>query len=316
MALLWVIPAAIMGGDTYREDLLWGQTANRVIASFAHQRPLWWYFPFLPVLFFPWFFIKPVWLGMTGLKHDYGKRFVMIWIVSTLLLFSFISGKQIHYLIPMSAAGCMLFARNIATYHSVNEAVIKHHYPIAALYILIGGALLILPRLKLHGDTGHISFGMVGITSIGFIMLGGLMLFIRISSIDSMIKTIALSSLIALSIFVFSGKSGLFSQHDVKVVSQILKEKQAEGYKILNYGEYDGQYQFLGRLTQPLVVVKDENAVRDYIETFSKVLLIAYEKLSKPLDGKDILYQQLYRNKKLIVWKKEGIHYFLANLKH
>jgi 4-amino-4-deoxy-L-arabinose transferase-like glycosyltransferase len=85
---MWLIPAVIVGGDTYRNDLLWGHTANRVVAAFAHQRPLWWYFSLLPVFFFPWFFVKAIWSGMAGLKHDSATRFLMIWIGSTLLLIS------------------------------------------------------------------------------------------------------------------------------------------------------------------------------------------------------------------------------------
>jgi 4-amino-4-deoxy-L-arabinose transferase-like glycosyltransferase len=60
IALVWALPAGMAGGEAYRNAIFWGQTADRMVDSFAHRRPLWWYLPLLPVLLFPWF----VWPGM------------------------------------------------------------------------------------------------------------------------------------------------------------------------------------------------------------------------------------------------------------
>src|SRR5215218_5082073 len=43
IALAWAVPAAIAGGPAYARAIFVGQTAGRVVRSFAHRRPLWWY---------------------------------------------------------------------------------------------------------------------------------------------------------------------------------------------------------------------------------------------------------------------------------
>ena len=43
LALAWALPAARAGGQVYCSAILWGQTAGRMINSFAHCQPAWWY---------------------------------------------------------------------------------------------------------------------------------------------------------------------------------------------------------------------------------------------------------------------------------
>ena len=59
--LCWAIPAGISGGAQYQHDIFWGQTANRMVNSFAHNRPQWWYLEMAPLLIFPWFFVPSFW---------------------------------------------------------------------------------------------------------------------------------------------------------------------------------------------------------------------------------------------------------------
>ncbi len=39
LILAWAIPAAWAGGEAYRNAIFWGQTANRMVESFAHRAP-------------------------------------------------------------------------------------------------------------------------------------------------------------------------------------------------------------------------------------------------------------------------------------
>ncbi len=54
MILAWAIPAAISGGPEYAELILWRQSAGRVVDSFAHAKPFWFYLKLLPFVLFPW----------------------------------------------------------------------------------------------------------------------------------------------------------------------------------------------------------------------------------------------------------------------
>ena len=99
IALAWAVPAGLAGGQEYREAIFFGQTANRMVESFAHKRPLWWYLPLLPVMLFPWLVWPGLWRAESNfLRHDFdrGGRFCLAWMLPVLLAFSLISGKQPH----------------------------------------------------------------------------------------------------------------------------------------------------------------------------------------------------------------------------
>ena len=107
IALAWAIPAGLHGGKTYQHAIFWGQTADRMVNSFAHRRPLWWYVPWLPVLLFPWLLWLPVWRALLGIRqhlNDLGTRLCIAWLLPVFVAFCFISGKQPHYLLPIFPA--------------------------------------------------------------------------------------------------------------------------------------------------------------------------------------------------------------------
>ncbi len=91
--------------------ILWGQTAGRMVQAFDHDRPLWWYIPFLPLCLAPWILwpglwraVRARWLDVQAGALGPAGRFLVCWVVPTLVCFSLISGKQIHYLIPLTPA--------------------------------------------------------------------------------------------------------------------------------------------------------------------------------------------------------------------
>lgn len=105
--LLWLIPVLSQSSDKFAFWLLWEQTAGRITGNFsdAHVRPVWFYVPFVPVLFLPWLFFPSFWDGLRKVKSLFSKewevRFLIFWIAPVFLAFSLISGKQPHYLVPL-----------------------------------------------------------------------------------------------------------------------------------------------------------------------------------------------------------------------
>lgn len=47
---LWLLPALILGGPEYRTEVLWRQSGGRMVASFAHRKPWWFYAALLPAM--------------------------------------------------------------------------------------------------------------------------------------------------------------------------------------------------------------------------------------------------------------------------
>ncbi|MDD2365723.1 MAG: glycosyltransferase family 39 protein [Desulfuromonadaceae bacterium] len=305
VVLVWLIPAAMTGGKAYREAILWGQTVNRVANSFAHQRPFWWYLPWLALLLLPWILIPSSWRDRSRKEYDGGRRFIMLWAGSSLVLLSLISGKQVHYLIPLMPAFALLFARNISMAASdENRAVLRN--PIAMFYALLGIAVFILPFIKPIPFIANIGIPVTRWLSAGLLAIGLSLFFVRSHSVTRLIYSTALSSL-ALLVMILCGGSTFFHKYDVTDISQRLKEKQEDGYTILHYGKYHGQYQFIGRLTRPLLELHTKSEITGYAAEYEKVALITYEPSDEVVNKEDIYFQYPFRNKKVILWNKSGI---------
>lgn len=115
VAFAWAIPAGIVGGEAYRNAILWGQTAGRLSESFAHREPWWFYLVALPVLTLPWWGWPAFWRGARGMSfREAGVRFVLVQGASALLALSLVSGKQGQYLLPEVAVLAVLGGRMLA----------------------------------------------------------------------------------------------------------------------------------------------------------------------------------------------------------
>lgn len=305
VVLIWLIPAAMSGGESYREAILWGQTVNRVANSFAHQRPFWWYLPWLLALLLPWILLTPVWRGCSRLANDRGGRFLVIWIAPALVVLSLISGKQVHYLIPLLPAFSLLMAKNLAAWENVGKTA-RWHYPVAAFYSALGIVLLSLSFMKLGRSMENIGISGARSLSFGLIAIGMVLFFLKKQSTARLVNYTALSSVVFFVIILFSGNT-FFDNYDLHGISHVLKEKQDAGYNILHYGKYHGQYQFIGRLTQPLVSLETRESIAEYAANHDKVALITYEPQTKTINQKDIYFQQPFRSKKVVLWNKKGI---------
>jgi 4-amino-4-deoxy-L-arabinose transferase-like glycosyltransferase len=114
IALAWAIPAVIRGGAAYAQAIFWNQSAGRVVHSFAHARPFFWYLPLLPLMFAPWFFLPGIWRGLAALQRaapDSGVRLCASSAIAILAAFSLVSGKQAHYIVPAVPLVVLLLAR-------------------------------------------------------------------------------------------------------------------------------------------------------------------------------------------------------------
>ena len=112
LVAIWLVPALITGDAAFRHELLVSQTVDRVAGGMAHDRPVWFLTALLPVLLFPFGWALGLWPAVVrAARGDGAGRLCAIWAVSALVLFSLISGKQVHYLIPEFPSLALLVAR-------------------------------------------------------------------------------------------------------------------------------------------------------------------------------------------------------------
>ena len=133
IALAWAIPAGIAGGPAYARAIFIGQTAGRVVNSFAHRRPLWWYVPNLLWMLLPWVLWPLLWRSVKAARSHYqlasdaGLRLCVAIIVPAVVVFSIVSGKQVHYLLPEMPFVALAIARLVAgaTKASADDRVVR-----------------------------------------------------------------------------------------------------------------------------------------------------------------------------------------------
>jgi len=144
VALSWALPAAWQGGHDYAQSIFVCQTAGRMIDSFAHRQPFYWYLLILPVMFFPWSCYLPLWKAFYPLNFDRSDRFLLSILIPGFVLLSLISGKQPHYLMPLMPAAVILLTHKTSSLPKVTKED-KYFF-----YLISGGigiAISILPLL-------------------------------------------------------------------------------------------------------------------------------------------------------------------------
>nr|WP_237683930.1 glycosyltransferase family 39 protein [Pseudaminobacter soli] len=122
MPVAWLGLAFHQAGWDYAYNLVWRQAAGRISGSLegAHVRPFYFYLLLLPVMLLPWVLswdmwrLRPVRRLYSGEGLDRGGQrillFLGLWLLLELVLFSLISGKQPHYLMPLLPVLIVLFA--------------------------------------------------------------------------------------------------------------------------------------------------------------------------------------------------------------
>jgi 4-amino-4-deoxy-L-arabinose transferase-like glycosyltransferase len=113
---LWIIPVIRASTSDFATALIWDQTVGRITGSMgsAHNRSIYFYLPLLPILFIPWALLPSFWAGIrqiqAHLKTDSGLRFLACSTLPAIIAFSFIGGKQPHYLLPLLPGFLILIA--------------------------------------------------------------------------------------------------------------------------------------------------------------------------------------------------------------
>jgi 4-amino-4-deoxy-L-arabinose transferase-like glycosyltransferase len=293
IALAWAIPAGLAGGEAYRNAIFWGQTANRMVESFAHRRPFWWYLPLLPLLLFPWFVWPGLWKALAQRRRagfDRGMRFCLAWMLPVFVAFSFVSGKQPHYLIPLFPAFALLTARMLAE---------RTQHPRVGLPALLAGMLGLALILAASGQISALRDevaalppawpgAVLALLAIG-VWWGG-----RRGVSPGL--TLTLLGAATLALVQVAAMRSFEPLYDVKPMARAIKAVQDEGHVVANLAAYHAQYQFLGRLQKPLVELWGPGAT-PWLAAHPEAYAVVYLKDMQDLAGIEVRHKQAYRGK-------------------
>lgn len=300
IALCWAIPAGISGGETYRNAIFFGQISGRLVKSFAHQFPWWWYLQMLPLLLLPWLLIKPLWTGLKKLTiKDSGFRFCLAWALPVFIAFSLISGKRLHYLLPLIPALALILAR-AADEETDCSAWKRAHLTVIAVYMLLGVALVLLPWLNktYHWlpDVSLISPAWGGLLCLSTLILG----MARAKNAQESVFYTCLASVIALIIISSSFFYVNDYRYDTRVAARQISALMAENREIAYYGsKYHGEYHFSGRLKQPITVISGLKVLKNWAQDHQSGYIIVPYKNSNAFSETIFSYHYPFRGQNI-----------------
>lgn len=241
LVALWLVPTLMTATPEFRTELLWTQSAARVAGGMAHDRPIWFLAALLPVLLFPWGWSIRLWRGFDGAWADPAIRLCTIWAASALVLFSLISGKQAHYLLPTYPAVALLFA-----YAS------KKARP---------GTQAWLPLLALAAAAGALGLGFIPATYDLALLapfwpmtaFAGLclVLALAVSQLPRVPGHLLTGIAFALALHGVIASTGLYAAYDGRPLAATLASRAAGGLATVN-AEYNAEINYLAGLTAPV----------------------------------------------------------------
>lgn len=256
IALAWALPAAQAGGEAYRNAIFWGQTAARMVDSFAHRAPVWWYLPWLPVLLLPWALWPPLWRAARAVGRaawrERAVRFLLCWALPVLIALSLISGKQVKYLLPMFPALALLGAYWLARAERDWQ---PRRQGLAALLLAAPALLFALAAVRDLGARVHWAAGIEPLWGLAFVAAAVLWWAWRPRTLAAAVRALALAGGVALAGVHASVLRVAAPAYDLHALSARIAALQAAGRPVAHVGKYHNQFHFLGRLRQPLEVL-------------------------------------------------------------
>lgn len=259
----WALAAARVGGEAYRNELFFMQTAGRVVDSFDHAQPWWWYLSMLPALMLPWLLWPRAWhavLAAITAERSVGMRFVLCWLLPVFVAFSLISGKQAYYLLPEAAAGAMVLAAGLAQLRvrAGSGWRVSGGWLLGAVMFALAFALWRLPAWVADGSADSIWYVDLSSASPWFVVGAALLglAFMSAPRADlAATRWIGATAMAAVVLVYALFAQTIWVRFDLRPAAAHLAALEAAGVPIAHYDLYHTQFQFLARLQRPVTVL-------------------------------------------------------------
>ncbi len=300
IGLSWALPAAAAGGEAYSSHLLWGQTADRVVNSFAHRRPLWWYLPMLPLLLFPWSLWPPLWRGIRQRWRqgwNSGERFALIGAGTGLGIFSLISGKQLHYLLPLFPLLALFSSQAMSEAEGHRVRLLSIVLPVVPL-LLFGVALILVSTTDLMH--GHVPWATQLTPWSGAIIVLLLILALPASRWLTTSLWPGFACLLFLGAVLPGSLSGITRNYELNGIATVINDMQRQGRSVAVFGKYHGEFNFVGRLEQPIETLRLPGFADWLVRHPDGVLVLNLDKQPSE-DDAGMHYWQHYRSSYLVL---------------
>ncbi|MGN6191906.1 MAG: ArnT family glycosyltransferase [Rhodanobacteraceae bacterium] len=274
IALAWLLPAAWCAGPTYWQPLL-DKVTGRIAKSFAHRRPLWWYLPLVPVLLLPWVLsLRAPRAAWAGLWCGRFGRFLWCWWVVPFAAFCAISGKQIHYMLPLLPAWALAGTWLLQQAGSRLRPLL---FGLLALLATVGIAVLPWQAAKTFGYPAQPAIA--GFALIGLIVAAGVW---RVWGREA--RALALSATALVSAAMLAGALALLPSLAVESEAAFVKQALREHVAIATVQWHNGLFGYTGRLHQPVPWISRDQVLA-WCRAHPDGILLTMERHDEPERG-------------------------------
>jgi 4-amino-4-deoxy-L-arabinose transferase-like glycosyltransferase len=255
----------------------------------ASERPLYWLLLLAPALLHPWAWWKPVWRAMrnqTRMPIDDGLRLTLVAMAVALLASLLTEGRSSYGLVPALAPMALVAARLLTV--QANKPV-DYHAALPTLPVLLAGLVFFLLNIVpvAHLDAVWRQFvspsglpiwlGGTGLIS-GLVLLGGAYIVGQATPralIARMTQLALLPTLMVVSFNIEFAQS-LRPFFDLSPLAERIHELQQSGRGVAVLGRYRGEYDFLGRLDQPVTVFASAGAALGWAAQNPDGVILSY----------------------------------------
>lgn len=259
----WAVPISTQAGAGYLWELLVHAPELFALEYFAGAHPWWWYLFLAPVVFLPWSILPLCWARLWHIRaqqRNAGLNFCIVWIVSVLTLLSLFAMKQPQLLLPVLPAGALMAA------HLLLDEDLRNYGDDSALsgmtvpLILFGGIAAILPKLPRIDFLPQILWEMSPFVGVAMVVVGITLAWLPLKEVRRRTTDTAMIGVaFALLIVVVAG-SQFNASYRVNEAALVIRQAQDASRPVAYLGDYQGQYQFPGRLYRPLEVIAAQDA--------------------------------------------------------
>ncbi len=307
----WLVPAAISAGAHFASQYLAGSFVRQTLGLFPAIRFWWWYAFLLPFLFLPWSMWPLVWMRLWHIRRrptDPGIAFCIAWAVPAVVLLSLLPVKQPQFLLPILPAGALFFAYLLLA-EELQE--VHQHQPLAGMtipFILLGCALAVIPKLPRVEFLPDLLWELSPFVGIGIAVTGMALAWLPLNEMNHRVRNIA-SVATLLIVFVVLGIGSQFDHlYSIEAAAQYLGNVQLERRAVAHVGEYQGEYEFAGRLREPLTVIQPEQ-IGEWLAWNPQGAVVTYSNSWQPHVPANVkpAFETSYRDHTIRVWDSAAL---------
>ena len=265
-----------------------------------------------------WFCLLSVPLTFMLLRRplEPGLRFALCWLLPSFIVFSLISGKQLYYPLPELGGMALLMAGAIAVLRERRPEWASNGWlgtwPLGLGSIAFALLLFALPLLvaghHLHGEWPDSFAPFSRYFSVVFLLLGALVMLrgrgeLRRLAVAGLIGALALNTLFTLT---------SWTRFDLRPISHLLGAAEQSGRSIAFLGNYEGQFHFEGRLSQPIQelfgdATQQDRAIQDFARAHANGLIVRRVDQTDATAMRYALLVQPFRSSWLEVWPASAL---------